>query len=172
MEQSASKSSTVYGYGLYLGIASIVYFLMMSYSGLMGNKALGLLGLVLMIVFIVLGLNNYKKKENKGFLGYGQGVGIGTLISLVGGVVSSIFTYVFYAFIDPAKHTEYLAIMQEEQMKAGVSEAQLEQMEGMMSIFQGPMAMAIMGIFSSVIVGLIISLIVSAILKKDAEPAF
>ncbi len=169
MEQAASKSSTVYTYGLYLGIASIVFGLITYYGGLLGNKAFGYLGYLILAVFIFLGLKHYKEKENKGFMRYGQGLGVGVLISLVGGIVSGVFTYVFFAFIDPAKHQELMAVVQEQQMQAGVSEAQLEQMEGVMSTMMSPLSMALMGIVGSVILGLIFSLIISAILKKDPE---
>ncbi|SMO86091.1 Protein of unknown function [Saccharicrinis carchari] len=172
MEQSASKSSTVYTYGLYLGIAAIVFSLITYYGGMLGNTYFGYLGFVISIVFIYLGLKAYKENENGGYLKYGQGVGIGVLISLVGGIVSSIFTFVFFAFIDPAKHTEMMAIVQEQQLEAGVPAAQLEQMDGMMSAMMSPTAMAIYGVIGSVIGGLIISLIIAAILKKDPEPEF
>ncbi len=172
MEQPASKSSTIYSYGLYLGLASIVFGLITYYGGLLGNKGFGYLGYVIVIVFIVLGLLHYKNNVNNGILGYGQGVGLGTLISLVGSVISSVFTYVFFEFIDPAKHQELLAIVQEQQMQAGLSEAQLEQAEGIMSAMMSPLALAILGIISGVIGGVILSLIISAILKKDPEISF
>ncbi len=169
MEQAASKSSTVVTYGLYLGIASIVFSLIIFYSGMMGNTYFSYLGYLIPIVFIFLGLKFYKEKENAGILKYGQGVGLGVLISLVGGVVSSIFTYIYFVFIDPAKHTEMLAIVQEKQLEAGVPAEQLEQMDGMMSAMMSPIAMALFGIIGALIGGLIISLIISAILKKDPE---
>ncbi len=172
MEKSASKSPTVYTYGLYLGVASIIYRVILIYSGLLGNTALEVLSLLIMVVFIVLGLINYKNTLNGGILKYGRGVGIGTLISLVGSVVSSVFIYVFYAFIDPAKHMEYIILMQEQQLAQGVSEAQIEQMQIFMEPMQSPMGIAISGIFFAVLFGLIISLIVSAILKKDPETTF
>jgi len=172
MEQSASKSSTVYTYGLYLGIASIVFSLITFYGGMLGNQYFGYLGYLISIVFIFIGIKHYKEQENGGFLKYGDGVGLGVLIALVGGVVSSVFTYVFFVFIDPAKHQEMIAVVQEQQLKAGVSEVQLEQMEKMMSVMMSPISISLMGILMSAIGGLIIALIVSAILKKDPEPTF
>ena len=167
MEQAASKSSTVYSYGLYLGIALIVFSLITFYGGFLGNNAFSYLSYVIYIVLIFLGIKHYKEKENNGFLQYGQGLGLGVLISLVGGVVSAIFTYVFFTFIDPAKHNQLIMVVQEQQMKSGVSEAQLEQMEGIMSKMMSPLSMSLIGIIGAVFVGLVISLIVSAILKKD-----
>ncbi len=172
MEQAASKSSTVFTYGLYLGIASIVFSLITFYSGMLGNTYFTSLGYLIPIIFIFMGLKFYKEKENAGILRYGQGVGLGVLISLVGGVISSIFTYVYFVFIDPSKHTELLAVMQEKQLEAGATEAQLEQMDGMMSAMSSPTAMAIFGIIGSVFGGLIIALIISAILKKDPEVTY
>lgn len=169
MEQAASKSSTVFTYGLYLGVASIAFSLITFYGGMMGNTYFGYLAYLIPIIFIFLGLKFYKEKENGGILRYGQGVGLGVLISLVGGVVSSIFTYVYFVFIDPSKHTEMLAVIQEKQLEAGVPSAQLEQMDGVMSTMMSPTSLSLIGIISAVFGGLIIALIVSAILKKDPE---
>ncbi|GAF03831.1 DUF4199 domain-containing protein [Saccharicrinis fermentans] len=171
MEQAASKSSTVYTYGLYLGIASILFSLLTYYSGMLGDKYFGYLGFVITIIFIFLGLKSYKEKENDGVMKYGQGVSLGVLITLVGGFLSSAFTYVFFTFIDPAKHQELLSIAQEQQLQAGVPEAQLEQIEGVMNVMMSPISLALLGIVGAVIGGLIISLIISAILKKDPVSA-
>ena len=171
MEQAASKSSTVYTYGLYLGIASILFSLIIFYGGMLGNKYFSYLGFVITVIFIFMGLKRYKEKENDGVMKYGQGVGLGVLITLVGGFLSSAFTYVFYSFIDPAKHQELLSIVQEQQLQAGVPEAQLEQVEGVMSVMMSPISLALLGIMGAIFGGLIISLIISAILKKDPEPA-
>lgn len=173
MEQvSASKNSTVLTYGLYFGIASIVFSLITFYAGLMGNQGFSLIGYVLYPVFIFLGIKYYKEKENGGFLKYGKGLGIGVLISAVGGVVSALFIYVFFTFIDPAKHTEMIAIVQEKQLQGGISEAQLEQMGGMMSKMMSPIMMSVFVIVGALFWGLVFSLIIAAILKKDPEPKF
>jgi hypothetical protein len=173
MEQvSASKSSTVFTYGLYFGIASILFSLITFYGGLMGNKVFSLLGYVLYPVFIFLGIKYYKDKENGGFLKYGTGLGVGVLTSVVSGVVSALFTYVFFTFIDPAKHTELIAIVQEKQLQGGVSEAQLEQMGGIMSKMMSPLMMSVFVIIGTLFWGFIFSLIIAAILKKDPEPKF
>ncbi|TLX71980.1 DUF4199 domain-containing protein [Labilibacter sediminis] len=171
-QQSAPKSSTITTYGLYLGIASIVFSLITYYGGLLGNKGFSYLGYLIPIVFIVLGLNHYKNNVNNGILRYGSGVGLGVLISVVGGVVSSVFTYVLLAIIDPSIHQQIINLAHEEALKSGTSEAQLEQAEGIMNAMMSPLSLSIMGILGSALIGLIIALIVAAIVKKDPEVTF
>jgi len=169
---SASKSSTVLSWGLYLGLASIVLTLIVSYGGLMGNAGVGLLSYVLIVVMLVLGLKHYKEKENEGFLKYGQGLGIGSLIGLVGGGIHGIFTYVLYAIIDPSLHQKIVAISQEKALEKGTSEAQLEQVESVMELFLSPAMLSFFTILGTVLMAFIFSLIIAAILKKDPEPEF
>ncbi len=169
---AASKSSTVLTWGLYLGIASIVFTLIQSYGGLLGNTTIGLLWYVIMIVMVVLGIKNYKEKQNDGYIKYSQGLGLGTLIGLFGGVVYGAFIYVFYAIIDPSVHEKIIAITQEKALEQGASEAGLEQAEGIMNIMLSPAVMSVMVVISAVFWAFVFSLIISAILKKDPEPEF
>ncbi len=166
---SAPKSSTVYTYGLYLGIASIVFSLIIYYGGFIGNKYFGYLGFIFTILFISLGLINYRDKINNGILTYSQGLGIGVLITLIGSVISSVFSYVFLTFIDPDIHKLIVANSQEEALKNGMTEAQLDQAGKVMDIMMSPMVLSILGIIMSVFFGFIFTLIISAIVKKDPE---
>lgn len=171
MEQiSAPKWSTVISYGLYFGITSIIFSLITYYGGLMGNDFFGLIGYVLFPVFIYLGLKSYKDKENNGFLPYGVGLGIGVLISSVSGVVSAIFTYILFVYVDPAKLNEFIALSQEEVVKGGVSEADLENVKGLMDMVMSPIVLSVAALFGAVVIGLICSLVIAAILKKDPDP--
>ncbi len=169
---SASKSSTVLTWGLYLGIASIVYLLLVSYSGLMGNTAVGLLWYGIVIALLIFGIKHYKEKENGGYLKYGQGLGLGSLIGLAGGVVYGLFMYVFYAIIDPSVHEQLIALSQEKALEMGATEASLEQAEGIMGVMLSPGMMSVSAVFSCVLWAFIFALIIAAILKKDPEPEF
>ncbi len=173
MEQlSPSKSSTVLSWGLYLGIASILFTLLISYSGLMGNKVVGLLWYVILAVVLVLGIKHYKEKENNGYLKYSQGLGLGTLTGLVAGVINGLFTYVFYTIIDPSVHEQLVVFTQEEALKNGATEAGLEQAESFMNILLSPGMLSLSNILSTVFMAFIFSLVIAAILKKDQEPEF
>ncbi len=169
---SPSKSSTVLSWGLYLGIASIVFILLVSYSGLMGNKVVGLLWYVILAAILVLGIKHYKVKENEGFLKYSQGLGIGTLIGLVGGAIYGLFTYVFYTAIDPSVHEKLVVLSQEEALKNGATEASLEQAEPFLNIILSPGMLSFFNILGTVFMAFIFSLVIAAILKKDPEPEF
>ncbi len=169
---SASKSSTVLSWGLYLGIASVVFTLIVSYSGLIGNSVVGILWYVLLAAILVLGIKHYKEKENDSFLKYSKGLGLGTLIGLVGGIIHGIFTYVFYAIIDPSVHEQVIALSQEKALEQGATEASLEQAEPFLNIFLSPGMLSVFNIVGTVFMAFIFSLIIAAILKKDPEPEF
>ena len=169
---SAPKSSTVLTYGLYFGLVSVVYLLIVSYAGLIGNTVVGLLWYPILIVILVLGLKQYKERENQGILKYSQGLGLSTLIGLVGGTIYGVFTYVFYAIIDPSMHEKFIAFSQEAALQQGTSEAQLEQVEGFMNLFLSPGALSVFSFIGAIFWACVFSLIISAILKKDPETGF
>ncbi|MCW3789054.1 DUF4199 domain-containing protein [Plebeiibacterium sediminum] len=169
---AASKSSTVLTWGLYLGIASIVFGLIQNYGGLLGNTYFRLLWYVIVIVMLVLGIKNYKEKQNDGFVKYSQGLGIGTLIGLIGGVVYGVFNYVFFTIIDPSVHAKFIAMAQENALEQGATEASLEQAEGIMNFMFNPVILSIIVIITTMFWAFVFSLIISAILKKDPEPEF
>lgn len=166
MEQlSAPKSSTALTYGLYLGIAAIIFNLITFYGGLIGNKPFSWIGVIIPLIFVFLGLKNYKEKVNNGILKYSSGLGLGVLLSLVGGVVSAIFIYILLSFIDASLMNTILAVTEEQLLEKNMPEAAIEQSVK----FVTPTMMAIGTVVSTVFFGFVGSLIISAILKKDAE---
>ncbi|MCW3807826.1 DUF4199 domain-containing protein [Plebeiibacterium marinum] len=169
---SAPKSSTVLTYGLYLGLASVLNLLIVNYGGLMGNVVVGLVWYAILIAILVLGLKHYKEKINSGFLKYGQGLGLSTLIGLVGGVIYGVFSYVLYTIIDPSVHEKLVAISQEKALEQGTTEAQLEQAEGILNIFLSPASVSVMTVVGAVFWAFVFSLVIAAIVKKDPEPTF
>ena len=105
-------------------------------------------------------------------MSYGTGVGLGFMTALVGGILGSIFAYVLFAIIDPSLPEQLLGKALEEAIaKNPEVEQNLDMVEGMMRKMMSPTVIAIMGVVSSAIGGIIISLILAAIFKKD-KPMF
>ncbi len=163
MENTQSSVSQVsIKYGIILGVVFIVFSLLLFMSGNFGNQWLGAVQYLFLIAGIVFAHNDFKRNGD-GFMSYGQGLGIGTLTTLVSAVFSSIFTYIYMAFID----TNILEEMKEAQIleleSQGMSDAQIEQALGFMT----PGVIIVIAILFFVFIGFILSLIISAFTKNN-----
>lgn len=154
-------------YGLILGLASIAYSMILWTTGMFTNQALGWVSYLISIAVIVLALREYRSL-NGGFMSFGQGVGLGVLVALIGGVISSIWSYVYLSFIDPGMvDTIRDMAMQQLYDNPQMTEEAIEMAEPWIERTTSPLFLLLMGIFGSVIGGLIIALIASAIMRKD-----
>jgi hypothetical protein len=166
-----STTSVAVRYGLLTGVVSVIYAFILLAANLEQNTALSLLSLVILIGGIFLAHKNYKD-NNGGFMSYGQGLGIGTLVSLIAGLLGSIFRYVYMSFIDPSAAQRAIDQARAKLEEAGtMSDAQIDQAIQMSQRFSsGPMGV-VFGIIMSVIVGFLLSLIIAAITKHN-RPEF
>ena len=81
-----SKKSIAFKYGIVGGLIGIIVFVVQDFTGISSDPSLSWIGTVLSIVIsaaiITVGHNEFKKNGD-GFMNYGEGLGLGTLISLV-----------------------------------------------------------------------------------------
>ncbi|MBL6448032.1 DUF4199 domain-containing protein [Fulvivirga sp. 29W222] len=153
-------------YGLILGVISIALFLVTVFAGLIGNQAMQYVGYIPTIILIIYAHKEFKS-EGDGFMSYGQGLGSGTLLVLIGTVISTVFFYVYVKFID----SSFMEIVREKQLEGmqeqGMSEEQIDQAMAMASGFMTPEFISVIAIFMTVFFGFILSLIISAFTKNS-----
>ena len=175
METTATNpttpSSVGLRYGLLTGLVSIIFTFILFATGQAANGGLASLGIVILIVGIVLAHRAFKA-ANEGYMSYGQGLGIGTVLAAVSGTLSAIFNYVYRAFIDPDMAARLVEQMRAKLEAAGnMSDVQIDQAISLSTKFStGPIGLVI-GIVSSVIFGLLLSLVIAAI-TKHPTPEF
>jgi hypothetical protein len=161
-------------WGLIATLGLIIYSLIIQLTGLIGNSTVNNLSLPIQIAILCgcmsPGMMEYKKAHS-GFMSYGQGLGLGTMLSAVAGLLSSAFGAAYIAFVDNSS----LRIIREkaaEQWEAqGLSDAQIEQASAMMDKFMSPGVLFITATLSLIFFGFIASLILAAIQRKN-KPAF
>ncbi|GAA3933556.1 DUF4199 domain-containing protein [Hymenobacter algoricola] len=169
---STAVTTTAVGirYGLLVGLASVIFTFILFATGQEGNVPLSLLGMVIWIVGVVLA-HKFFKANNGGFMSYSQGLGIGTLLSAVSGVLGAIFRYVYMEFIDPSATQRGMDLARAKLETQGMDDAQIDQAVAMSQKFSsGPIGLVI-AIISSIVLGFILSLIISAITKRN-RPEF
>jgi hypothetical protein len=165
---------TKFTYALILTIASAVFNLLLYFTGFQTEKLvvgqhLQWLGIIITIVVLYLGIKAVREESPGKYMGYGKAVGTGVLISLFSGLMSAVYSFIHFKFVN----TEFVdynlqLVVRPQWEKAGMGADQMEKAEGFARMFMGPVAMAIMTPIFAVVGGLIISLILAIFLKRPA----
>ncbi len=168
------KSTSVFKVGLtngiILGLALIIYSVLLYVLDLNLNKYLGNVSFLIMIAIIVYGTISYRKNTLNGIMSYGQALGLATIIIVFGVFLSSIYEYIFITIIDPGHLDKVLAAAEEQLLQQGLSDDQIEMALSIQKKMMKPVIVSIMAFIGTVIIGFIISLITSAFLKKEGDP--
>lgn len=167
------RMSTKFLYALILSISGAVFNLLMYFTGFQTEKlATGQyvqwLGLIIMVVVLFLGIKAVREESAHKAMSYGKGVGTGVLISLYSGLMSSVYSFVHFKFVNTEFADYQLTMIRAKWEAAGMGEAQMEQAEKMTRAMMGPVAQAILTPIFVTIFGLICALIIAAFLKRAA----
>ena len=164
---------TKFTYALILTIASAVLNLALYFTGYQTEKLatgqyLQWLGFVIMIVVLFLGIKAVREESPGKYLSYGKGVGTGVLIALYSGLMSAVYTFIHFKFVNTEFVDYNMELIRAKWAQAGMGADQMEKAEGITRMFMGPVSMAIITPIMAVFIGLIMSLIIAAILKRPA----
>jgi hypothetical protein len=129
------------------------------------QQNLGYINYALALGAIILAHKAFKENGD-GFMTIGQGLGIGTLLSVISGVISAVFTYVYIKFVDDSILTKIKDMQIEEMEKRGMSDADIEQAMKIAGMFTSAEMMIVWIIVGMLFVGFILSLLVSLVTKK------
>lgn len=170
IEKEPSVASVALKYGLLFGLIGVIYQAILMVTDVGDNRWLSSLGFLILIAGIVLAMKSFKE-QNLGYMSYGQGLGIGTLLSAVYGFFNGLFTWIYMEFVDQ----EYMARMMEKQrvqmLEQGLSDEQVDTAISMAENFQGPLVSIGGATIGSLVIGFLLSLVISAIIKNN-RPEF
>jgi hypothetical protein len=163
--------------GLMLGIILILLSVLSYMSGLGSSfwflTINSLIVLVILIIGMYRGIRNVRDKILGGSLKFGHGVLISFLIGFTAVLVSSIYSLLFNAYIDPDYSLSILEgmITRMEQMP-GMPAAQIEEMYKQYDEVKNMSAFQLMwqGMRTSLVFMLALSVILALILKKNPSP--
>lgn len=179
MEKTVSPAKSAITYGVVFGAIMILEFVIMyimqpdplemSWAGMTMNV---FNWLILPVLFITLACNNFKKNHNGGFISFGQCLKIGVTIAVIAAALYSIF-YLIFTLIFPEFVTDAIAQVERvtRAQNPDMPEEQLEMSISMAGKFMQPAIAIPISIIMNAFIGLIISLIVGAIVKRDNPAA-
>ena len=170
MEKKVSPWKANLNAGIILGLLSIIWTLLMWFLDQTTNNTMGLIFFVVLIIGLFIGIRYYRDKYLNGFITYGQSLGAGVIIMLYYSIITAIFAYILYKFIDPNLTDKMLALTEEKLVERGLAEGMIEQSMQLQKKIMTPLVMSISGIFSGVFFGTIFSLIISLFTKREGNP--
>jgi len=179
MKETVSPAKAALPYGIVFGVIMILEFVIAYTLDIkpQDNKWLGIVNgllnnLVLPILFIALACN-YFKKNNGGYISFGQSLKTGVAAAVLGAVVFAVFNIIFN-IIFPEFQAEMIRQVKEAQLIANpnMTAEQMKLAIQMTEIFMKPYIAFPFTILFYAFIGLIYSLIVGAIVKKDNPGAF
>ena len=167
MEDKVTVSQIGLKYGIIIGLVFIVYGMILEFMGLELEiqQYFGYLNYALLVVAIVLAHKAFKEGGD-GYMSMGQGLGMGTLISLIGGALSGVFSYIYIKFIDDSMLTKIKDMQIEKMEEQGLDDAQIEQAMEIAGKFMSAEMIPVWAILGMLFIGFILSLIVSIFTKK------
>lgn len=169
-QPSPSTSAVGIRYGLIVGLVSCIITFALYVTG-QEQGPLRWLSTLVLVGGLVIAMR-YFKQANGGYMSYGQGLGIGTLVSAVSGVLTAIFVYIYMSFIDPTAIERMMDKARSDmEARGGMSDEQIDQGMAMAGKFMSAPALTVSVLVGSIIIGFLISLVVSAILKHT-KPEF
>jgi|TARA_R110001606_G_C14979136_1_gene604163 hypothetical protein len=175
MENQANSKSIILNNGLYYGLLLVLTSLIIYALGkhldttagfiTLGVTAIGLIG------FSVFGMSTFKK-NNGGFMSWGQGLKIGIGIIILGSLISIIYQYVFSTFIEPDFYMQVEEVTRNGLVDAGLTEEQIDAQIEMQSKFQGTLIGNALGLLFMAFIGFVVSAIAAAVMKKSEEETY
>ncbi len=156
--------------GLFLGIASVLISVAVYVSGNSFNQhwSVGVFTFALNVFFIALAIKQFKT-ANEGFLSLSESFKIGLGVAVIAGLISGIYTYIFLNFVEPDFFVQMQAHMEQQWMKQGLSDQDIENAKAIMQKTSGPFATIAFSIIATIFFGFIISLVTGLIMKQKRE---
>jgi len=136
------------------------------------GEIVGYSSIVVAMSLVYFAMRTFRDKENDGHISFGQGMKIGSMIAVFGGIAFGIYNLVFVTIIDPEFNEKYFA--DQMGLERGTEEFQTQFTElmetgGFMYTVTGGTLLMFFTVF---LIGFVLSVVSSLILKTEkTQPA-
>jgi hypothetical protein len=169
---------TVLTFGLISGaVAALLMFSTMPFIyriGLDKGLIVGYTNIVVSLLLVPFGIRSYRENVGGGNITFGRAFAVGILITLISCICYVIAWQIIYFNFLPDFAEKYTAYMVEKARAAGASQqaiqATVQEMKNMKAMLDNPLIHAAMTFIEPFPIGLIITLVSAAVLKKKARP--
>lgn len=170
MENRVSPTGIMVNNGIILGVLIVLINVVIYALGQTSdpNPIFSVLQYLVPLAVIYLGIKKFRELNNNS-LKLGEAIKVGLGISLIGGIILAIYTFVLVNYIEPEYFTKMAETVEAKMLESNpnVSDEQLEMSLSMMKKMSGTWISIGSVIMMSLFGGLIYSLISGLILKRD-----
>ncbi len=170
MQEKPTIWQTGFRTALILALVLIIYSMILQLTGLVTNEYLGYINYLIIIGGIIWAHRSYKETGD-GYMSYGQGLGLGVVVSGLAGLISSIFLYLYIKLIDSSMIGLIMEKARRDMEAKGLGDDEIEQAMSVTEKMMTPEMIVIFGIIGALFMGLIFSLIISAFTKNTNPEA-
>jgi hypothetical protein len=170
MEKNVSVWKANLTSGLILGLAGIVYSLVMYFLDLSLNKTQSYVFMLILAVLLFFLVKSYRDNYLYGYITFGKAFGSGVVIFLYYSIITAIFVYILFSIIDPGLVAKQLAASEEMLSKRGMPQEAMDAAMKFQQKIMTPPIMAFFSIFGNMLWGAIIALIVAIFVRKEGNP--
>ena len=175
MEEKKSIWPFAMTYGAAIGLVSVIvsilfYFISppdLSSGSPKGGWIQSLISIAIMGLIIVWAIRKFRDEELEGNISYGRSLKITLAMSIPVMVITSIYTYTFFAFIEPDMISKITELQIEKMAEKGMSEEKIQESMGYMNKFNSPISYALFSLGGAFIQMLLIGLITSIFTRKE-----
>ncbi len=170
--QNYSVNHLAMSYGLYMGLAQILNFVIFYVMGTPFSSAAGLISYAILIAGISLSMRAYRDHHAEEGVTYGRALGLGTLQSLFSSLILAFFIFVLVKLIDKTLMEKLLTFLEEQYLRSGMAETQVDAMMTLIRKMFTPLVYAFGQVFGVTFMGFIFSLILSIFFQKKSTDPF
>lgn len=170
--QSNSVTKEAMNYGLYMGLALVLNSVVFYVMGKPFSEVSGYLNYAIIIGILSWAMWSFRENLGEEGLSYSRALGFGTLLSLFASLIVAFYTFVLYKIIDPGLLDKFMAFLEENLLKAGKPDNQIEMVINMYKKVLTPLIFSIGQIFNLTFMGFIFSLIMSIFFKRQPSSPF
>jgi hypothetical protein len=170
--QSNSVSHMAMNYGLFMGLALILNFVVFYVMGTPFAPASGYITYAIVIAGIALAMRTYRDNSPEVGVTYGRALGLGTLQALFASLIMAFFTYVLCKIIDKTLIDKLLLVMEEQLLRSGISDSQADTFMPFYKKAMTPLTYSLGMIFSVTFQGFLFSLILAIFFQRKSTNPF
>lgn len=171
MEEKVNPWKANFTNGMIMGLAGVIFTLIIWILDLTFNKTVPYLFLVISLFLLYYFIKSYRDNYLHGIITYGQSVGAGVIIYLYYSIIMAVFSYLLYTVIDPDLTGRMIAFVEEQLRASGrIPEESIETTMRIQKKFLQPEITAPFSILSNMFYGVVLSLIAAIFTKKEGNP--
>ncbi|GJQ04942.1 DUF4199 domain-containing protein [Capnocytophaga canimorsus] len=179
METKVDAKSIMLKFGGLLGLGMVILQVIPYLTGEVYNPGsvltllTGFLGYGVIIACIVFAMLAFRK-QNEGFMAFGEGLKVGMGVAVIGGLIVAVYTFIFMNYIEPDFAQKILEIEMQKALEANpqMTQEQMDMAQKISSKFAQTWIITAISFVGSLFFGFIVSLVASAVLQKKRPDTF